>query len=249
MLNLKNISVVFGANTELERTVLDDLSLTVQTGEFVVIIGGNGSGKSTTFNIISGALNTTKGQIFINNQDVTNQSQADRAALVSKVMQDPRIGTMENLTIFENMAFALRRGQYRSLSFFNTSKRRRLCQDKLALLGMGLEDRLETLVGTLSGGQRQALSLIMALLADSKILLLDEITAALDPKSAETVMSLANTIVQEEKRTCLMITHNMTHALTYGNRTLLLKNGRFDATISAEDRVKMTPCTLAAAFV
>jgi putative ABC transport system ATP-binding protein len=163
-------------------------------------------------------------------------------------MQDPRIGSVANMSIMENMAFALERGKSRNLFPFATAERKQLFQEKLSLLGMGLENRLNELVANLSGGQRQALSLIMASLADAKILLLDEITAALDPKTATNVMQIANKIVGEEGRTCIMITHNMTQAIEYGDRTLLLANGEFVKEFSSVTKSALTPALLAAEF-
>lgn len=248
MLKLEQMSVTLGKNTPLKRTILNNLNLEVAEGEFVVIIGGNGAGKSTLFNVISGFLPVDFGRIWIAGQDMTLTPQRHRAALVSKVMQDPKVGTMENMTILENMAFAFKRGQMRGLRLFSNAQRIELFKDKLSILNMGLEHRLHTLVRDLSGGQRQALSIVMALLQDSQILLLDEITAALDPASTQSIMELTHRIVRAEKRTCIMITHDMSHALGYGDRLLLLKNGAF---IKEYDRIAksgMTPVDLAAEF-
>ncbi|WP_018122597.1 ABC transporter ATP-binding protein [Wohlfahrtiimonas chitiniclastica] len=248
MLKLESIDVVVAKGTKLEREVLSNLNLEVKKGEFSVIIGGNGAGKSTLFNVISGFMKPAKGRILIDDVDVTNASQQKRAKDVSIVMQDPRVGTMERMTILENMAFAAKRGKFRGLQFFNGKAQREFFQDRLSLLNMGLEDRLSDSVMNLSGGQRQALSLIMAILADSKILLLDEITAALDPKIAETVMYLANKIVEDSDLTCLMITHNMHHAIEYGDRTMLLKNGQFLKTFTREEKQNISAPALAAMF-
>ncbi len=211
MLQLKNINF---------STILHNVNLQVADGEFVIIIGSNGSGKSTLFNIISGYMRPDSGSIMLANKDVTWHAQDKRATSVAIVMQDPRLGTMADMTIEENLSFAYMRGQKRGLQLHNTAQLRSLFQDKLAILGMGLENRLDDLVGILSGGQRQALSLVMAIIVDYKILLLDEITAALDPKSAETVMNITAKLVREEKRTAIMITHDMQHAARYGDRTL-----------------------------
>ncbi|GAA5094813.1 ABC transporter ATP-binding protein [Wohlfahrtiimonas larvae] len=248
MLKLESIDVIVAKGTKLEREVLSGLSLEVKKGEFSVIIGGNGAGKSTLFNVISGFMKPEKGRILINDEDVTTRSQQMRAKDVSIVMQDPRVGTMERMTILENMAFAAKRGQMRGLGFFNGKAQREFFRDRLSLLNMGLENRLQDSVMNLSGGQRQALSLIMAILSDSKILLLDEITAALDPKIAENVMYLANKIVEDSHLTCLMITHNMHHALKYGDRTMLLKNGQFLKTFSKEEKHNLTAPELAGMF-
>lgn len=248
MLNLENIDVTVGKGSKLERLVLQNLSLSVKCGEFVVVIGGNGAGKSTMFNIISGFLNPDSGKVILEGKDITNLSQSSRASFVAKVMQDPRIGTIENMTIFENLAFALRRGESRGFMPFTSQRRTELFQAKLRMLNMGLESRLNELVSNLSGGQRQALSLIMAIITDSKILLLDEITAALDPQIAENVMELTAKIVQEEKRTCIMITHNMNHALKYGDRTLILKDGYFIKEYGLVEKQSLSSEQLASEF-
>ena len=186
MLTLENIKVTLNAGTKLERTVLHNLDLTVASAEFVIIVGGNGSGKSTLFNIISGFLSPCAGSISFAGKDITRTIQSRRANYIAKVMQDPKIGTIENMTIAENMAFAYKRGKRRGLQLYCNHHRQQAFRDKLAMLGMGLEDRMDELVRNLSGGQRQALSLVMAVATDARVLLLDEITAALDPASAQT---------------------------------------------------------------
>lgn len=226
MLSLRNISVTLGRGSPLECCVLNNLNLHVEPGEFVILIGGNGAGKSTLFNTISGITPIDSGSIILDKTDITNWPTDKRASLIAKVLQDPRIATIGNMTIEENLSFALKRGQYRGLTLHVSKDRRILFKEKLSHLGMGLENRLHELTGNLSGGQRQALSLIMALMSDSKVLLLDEITAALDPNMAELIMELTTRIVREEKRTTLMITHNTSHMHQYGNRTLRLENGK-----------------------
>jgi len=249
MLILRDINITLGKSSQLERKILNNLSVDIKAGEFVVVIGGNGAGKSTMFNVISGFLRPDYGQIIIDGQDATNISQIQRSALVSKVMQDPRVGTMENLTIFENMAFAFKRGQKRGLMPFFNGSSRKFFQKKLQMLNMGLENLIDEMVSNLSGGQRQAISLVMSILSDSKILLLDEITAALDPGSSEAIMQLTAKIVKEERRTCIMITHNMDHAINYGNRLLLLRNGTFIADYDADAKSKLDYATLASNFL
>jgi putative ABC transport system ATP-binding protein len=248
MLKLENIEVTLGKNTRLERKILNKLNLDVKEGEFVIIIGGNGAGKSTVFNLISGFIKADSGKISISGHNITKTSQTYRAQLVSKVIQDPKLGTMENMTILENMSFALKRGQQRGLQFFANKERIALFKEKLSILNIGLENRLHDLVSNLSGGQRQALSIIMAMLQKSKVLLLDEITAALDPISSESIMELTNSIVREQKLTCIMITHNMSHAIKYGDRLLLLKNGTFIKTYDKNSKSKLTPMNLASEF-
>lgn len=249
MLTLKAINVTLGKSSKLERKILSNLSLDIKHGEFVVVIGGNGAGKSTMFNVISGFVRPDSGQIIVDGQDITNMPQILKSGLISKVIQDPKIGTMENMTIFENMAFALRRGRKRGLTIFSNNSNKKFFQKKLQMLNMGLENVMDELVSNLSGGQRQALSLIMSILSDSKILLLDEITAALDPKSSETIMQLTAKIIKEEKRTCIMITHNMDHAISYGDRLVLLKNGSFTADYNAYAKSKLTYSDLASSFL
>jgi putative ABC transport system ATP-binding protein len=248
MLTLENIDITLGKNTKRERKVLQGLNLTVAPGEFLVLLGGNGTGKSTLFNVIAGGLKPDAGKLCIDGQDVTAMSQAQRAQAVSKVMQDPMQGTIAQMSILENMAFAYQRGQKRGLSLYDSQARRELFQDKLRLLGIGLEKRMHDQVSGLSGGQRQALSMIMAILQPTKILLLDEITAALDPASTIAVMDLANRIVREQRLTCVMITHDMAHAIQYGDRLVWLKDGQCIKSIDAATKAKMTPAELMQVF-
>ncbi|MCC8419336.1 MAG: ATP-binding cassette domain-containing protein [Rickettsia endosymbiont of Glossina mortisans submortisans] len=223
MLSLKNIEVTFGKNTKLEQKILNKLSLSTKEGEIIVIIGNNGAGKSTLFNVISGFIKPDYGKIFISKQDVTETSQIYRAGLVSTVIQDSKVGTIGNMTILENMAFAFKQGQKRGFNLFSNKLRIELFQEKLRMLDMGLENRMNELVSNLSGGQRQALSLIMSALYDAKILLFDEITAALDPGSSESIIKFTTNIIHQKKCTCIMNTHNIAHAIKYGDRLLLLK--------------------------
>jgi len=248
MLTLENIDVTLGKNTKRARKVLQGLNLTVASGEFLVLLGGNGAGKSTLFNMIAGGIAPDAGKLCIDGQDVTAMSQAQRAQAVSKVMQDPMQGTIAQMSILENMTFAYRRGQKRGLSLYDNQARRELFQDKLRLLGIGLEKRMHDQVSGLSGGQRQALSMIMAMLQPAKILLLDEITAALDPASTAAVMDLANHIVREQRLTCLMITHDMAHAIQYGDRLVWIKDGQCVKSIDAATKANMTPAELMQVF-
>lgn len=248
MLILKNINLTLGKKSALERQILKNLSLTVANNEFVTVIGGNGAGKSTMLNIVSGYLKPDSGKITLDSKDITKTKQTSRSAFIAQVMQDPKAGTMENMTILENMAFALKRGQSRNLIPLSNNTRKKLFKEKLATLGMGLENRLDELVSNLSGGQRQALSLIMAIIANSKLLLLDEITAALDPKIAETVMQIANKIIKKEQRACIMITHNMAHAIKYSDRIVVLKNGCVAKEYKDPSKQQLTPLALTAEF-
>lgn len=248
MLSLQNIDLTLAKGSKLERPVLKKLNLQVNHAEFLVIMGENGTGKSTLFNVISGFLKPDAGEVILNGKNITHLPQQFRTPLIAKVMQDPRMGTMENMTVLENMAFALKRGQNRGLKIFNNPFNQQYFREKLSLLGMGLEDRLHEQVSNVSGGQRQALSLIMAILTDAQILLLDEITAALDPKIAVSVMQLADQIVRQSKRTCIMITHHLADAIKYGDRLLILKEGKFIKEYTALEKQRLTPPQLALEF-
>jgi putative ABC transport system ATP-binding protein len=237
MLSLKNIGVFLGG-----QRVLDGLDLEVAEGEFVVIIGANGTGKSTLFNVISGTLSPTCGRVAIDGI-------ANNFSQVTRVFQDPRLGTVGNFTIFENMAFALNRHKKHRLVPFANRERREFFRERLAILGMSLENRLDDLASSLSGGQRQALSLIMSVIGGYKVLLLDEITAALDPRSSEMVMALANKIISAEGKTCLMTTHNMHHALKFGRSLLVLRNGKFDRFFTGAEKQKLTSTDLIETFI
>ena len=229
MIELKNVFITFNKGTAIENLVLKGLSLTVGQGEFVSVIGSNGAGKSTMLNAISGDCSVDSGEILIQGQNVNQSSSWQRANRVARVFQDPMAGTCEDLTIEENMALAYQRGQKRGFSF----------AIKLALLGLGLENRLTDRMGRLSGGQRQAVSLLMASLQPSSILLLDEHTAALDPKTTDFVMQLTDKIVREQKLTTLMVTHSMKQALEYGDRTVMLHQGQVAFDVSGEKRKQM----------
>ncbi len=248
MLNLKDINLTLGKGSNMSRKVLNELSLHVKQKEFVSIIGNNGAGKSTLLNVISGFMQQDSGIISLFNEDITGKSQNQRARFISKVMQDPKVGTMQNMTIFENLALAAKRGEKRGLRLFHTKERVNFFKQKLSILNMGLENRLESNVNNLSGGQRQALSLIMAVIQNFKILLLDEITAALDPSSSETIMEIANKLIRSEELSCIMITHNMKHAIKYGDRLLLMKNGNFIKEYNAQDKSLLTQMELIESF-
>ncbi|MDR1414130.1 MAG: ATP-binding cassette domain-containing protein [Puniceicoccales bacterium] len=248
MLVLKNINVSFNEGTPLHNVILRDVDLRAGNGEFITIIGGNGAGKSSLFNVITGLLRPTRGEIMLDNENVTMMSQHRRSRDVAKVMQDTRAGTMANLTIFENLAFAFMRGKHRKLLPYSTSAREKLLREKLESLGLGLEKRMDDMVENLSGGQRQVISLLMAILAPSKVLLLDEITGALDPKISDNVMALTDKIVRQAGLTTLMITHNMSHAIKYGDRMLLLANHHFLKEFAGEEKRSLSPLKLAEMF-
>ncbi len=248
MLELKNIRKTFNAGTINEKTALDGLSLTIEDGEFVTVIGGNGAGKSTMLNAIAGLWRPDSGQVLIDGVDVTKMPEHKRAKYMGRVFQDPMLGTAADMQIEENMSIALRRGKHRTLKWFITKKERELYREKLATLGLGLENRLKTKVGLLSGGQRQAVTLLMASLKTPKLLLLDEHTAALDPKTADNVLSLTDRIVRENNLTTLMITHNMNNAIEYGNRLIMLADGKVILDIKGEEKNRLTVEKLMAKF-
>ncbi|MFA9488523.1 MULTISPECIES: ABC transporter ATP-binding protein [unclassified Mannheimia] len=239
MIELNNLFITFNKGTAIENPVLRGLSLKVEQGEFVSVIGSNGAGKSTMLNAISGDCLVDSGEIIIQGNKVNNTTTWQRANQVARVFQDPMAGTCESLTIEENMALAYQRGGKRGLGFAIKRQMRELFKEKLSLLGLGLENRLTDQMGRLSGGQRQAVSLLMASLKPSNILLLDEHTAALDPKTTDFVMELTNKIVREQKLTTLMVTHSMRQALDYGDRTVMLHQGQVAFDVSGEQRQKM----------
>ncbi len=239
MIELNNLFITFNKGTVIENPVLRGLTLNVAEGEFVSVIGSNGAGKSTLLNAISGDYPIDSGEIFIQGKEVSHTTSWQRANLVARVFQDPMAGTCEALTIEENMALAYQRGRKRGLGFALNRQLRELFKEKLSLLGLGLENRLTDQMGRLSGGQRQAVSLLMASLQPSNILLLDEHTAALDPKTTAFVLELTNKIVREQKLTTLMVTHSMRQALDYGDRTVMLHQGQVAFDVAGEARKKM----------
>lgn len=240
MMQADNLKLTFNAGTAIENPALRGMSLHIRDGEFVTVIGSNGAGKSTFLNAISGDIAIDSGSIRIDGQDVTRQSAHQRAGLVARVFQDPMAGTCEGLSIEENMALAYKRGQKRGLSLSLNHSNRQFFRDKLAILKLGLENRLTDRMGLLSGGQRQAVSLLMASLRPSKILLLDEHTAALDPKTAAFVLELTDQIIQENGLTAMMVTHSMQQALDHGSRTVMLHQGQVVLDVSGEQRRGMT---------
>ena len=240
MLEIKAVKIVFHTGTVNEKTALAGVDLHLAPGEFVTVIGGNGAGKSTLLNCVSGAYAPTSGEIWIDGQNVTHMPEHRRAKLLGRVFQDPMMGTAGNMWIEENLALALRRGQKRGLRWGITQKEREMFKEQLRRLDLGLEDRLSTKVKLLSGGQRQALTLLMATLQKPKLLLLDEHTAALDPKTARKVLELSEQIIEEHGLTSLMVTHNMRDAIRYGNRLIMMHNGRVAVDVSGEEKKKLT---------
>lgn len=242
MLEVRNASKIFNltGNALDNRIALDDLNLTIEDGEFVTIIGGNGSGKSTLMNVISGVHALDNGNILIDDVDVTKMREHKRAKYLGRVFQDPNMGTAANMSIFENLMLAYRRPLRKTLKWGFNKELKDVFKQKLSSLNLNLEDRLEQSVGLLSGGQRQAITLIMATLSKPKILLLDEHTAALDPKTAKVVLEITDKIVNEEHMTTLMITHNMKDAIKYGTRLIMLANGKIIYDVKGEEKKKLT---------
>ena len=237
MLRLESVSKTFNPGTQDAKLALNKLSLHVERGDFVTIIGANGAGKSTLFNAIAGSFYTDSGSIFLDGADVTMQPEHRRARNIGRLFQDPMLGTAPGMSIEENLALSSGKGGWLSTI---TAKERRLFRDRLALLDMGLEDRMRQPVGLLSGGQRQALTLLMATMNPPKLLLLDEHTAALDPATAEKVLLLTRYIVEGNQLTCLMITHNMQSALELGNRTIMMNHGQVVFDVRDEARKGLT---------
>ena len=248
MLKIDNIHKTFHPGTINEKHALNGVCLSLDEGDFVTVIGGNGAGKSTTLNAVAGLWPIDSGKIFIGGDDVTRLSEHKRARYLGRVCQDPMTGTATTMSIEENMAIAARRGESRGLSWGITKKERGEYRRMLATLDLGLEDRLASKVGLLSGGQRQAITLLMAAIKKPRLLLLDEHTAALDPKTAAKVLAATERIVQKDHLTTLMITHNMRDAIVHGNRLIMMYEGRIALDIAGEDKKKLTVEQLLAKF-
>ena len=240
MLELKNLYKTFNAGTVNEKRAIDGLDLTLEDGDFVTIIGGNGAGKSTTLNLIAGVFPADQGNIILDGVDITRLPEHKRAKHLGRVFQDPMMGTAATMGIEENLALANRRGQRRTLRPGITAQEREKFRKQLAALGLGLEDRMTSKVGLLSGGQRQALTLLMATLKKPRLLLLDEHTAALDPKTADKVLQITEEIVARDKLTTLMVTHNMKHAIQYGNGLIMMDAGKVVVDIRGEEKKNLT---------
>lgn len=240
MLELINVCKTFNPGTVNAKTALNDLNLTLNDGDFVTVIGGNGAGKSTMLNAIAGSFQIDSGKIVIDGTDVTGLPEHKRAAFLGRVFQDPMMGTAPTMQIEENLALAARRGQHRGLRWGITRAERAEYQKRLHALDLGLEDRMTAKVGLLSGGQRQALTLLMASLQKPKLLLLDEHTAALDPATAAKVLELSDRIVRENQLTAMMITHNMKDAIVHGNRLIMMNEGHIILDIEGEEKKKLT---------
>lgn len=240
MVEIENLSKTFHPGEVNEVTAVTDVTLSIPVGQFLVIIGGNGSGKSTLLNLISGTFLPDRGKISISGKDVTSVPEHNRAGLIGRVFQDPMKGTAAGLTVEENFALAAARGEFRGLGRALNSKLRAQICDQLALLGLGIEYRLKAKVGLLSGGQRQAISVLMAVFRRPSLLLLDEHTAALDPRASKKIMELTRSIVRGQKLTTIMITHNMTHCLDTGDRTVMMSRGAIVRDLPRETLDQMT---------
>lgn len=248
MLELRHVSKTFNKGTVNEKVALDDVSLKLENGDFVTVIGGNGAGKSTMLNAIAGVWAIDAGQIIIDGKDVTGIPEHKRAKFLGRVFQDPMNGTAATMQIDENMALARRRGSSRTLRWGITKKERQEYADMLAPLNLGLEKRMTSKVGLLSGGQRQAITLLMAAMNDPSLLLLDEHTAALDPKTAAKVLALSDQIIEESHLTAIMVTHNMLDAIKHGNRLVMMNEGKIVLDIKGEEKKNLTVEYLLDAF-
>ena len=240
MLKIEHVNITFNKNTVNERRALQDVNLTLESGDFVTVIGSNGAGKSTLLNVVSGTYEADNGKVLLDGKDITYLKEHKRARQIGRLFQDPLKGTAPHMTIEENLGLAYSRGKKRGFSMGVKKSDEEFFREKLRELNLGLEDRLKTPMGLLSGGQRQAVTLLMATIVTPALLLLDEHTAALDPKTAEQVMRLTDEIVKEHSITTLMITHNIKNALEYGNKTLVMSQGKALMVLSGEERANMT---------
>ena len=248
MLELKHIHKTFNPGTVTEKRAICDLSVTLNDGDFVTVIGGNGAGKSTMLNLIAGVYGVDEGAILLDGIDVTADPEYKRAKFLGRVFQDPMMGTAGNMGIEENLAMAYRRGKKRGLGWGISKEERALYREKLSMLGLGLEDRLTSKVRLLSGGQRQAVTLLMATLQNPRLLLLDEHTAALDSKTAHKVLSITEKIVAENQLTTLMVTHNMKDAIRYGNRLIMMHEGKIIYDVAGEAKKQLQVADLLQKF-
>ncbi len=240
MLKIENVRKVFNENTVNEKIAIKNLNLKINEGDFVSVIGGNGAGKSTLLNLIAGVFPLSGGEIFLDDENISLYEEYERAKLIGRVFQDPLMGSASDMEIIENLALANKRSKKRRLKFGISTEDRKLFIEKVKQLELGLEDRLNTKVGLLSGGQRQALTLLMATLDKPKLLLLDEHTAALDPKIAKRVLELTDELIKADNITTFMVTHNMRDAIEYGNRLIMMHDGEIILDISGEEKSNLT---------
>jgi len=245
---MNGLTTIFNKGTADEKCAINELSLQIKSGDFITVIGSNGAGKTTLLNLISGTYFPDKGAIFIDGNDVTRIPEYKRASYIGRIFQDPLRGTAASMSIEENLAMAEKRGQKRGLKWGVTKAKRERYRDILSVLELGLEDRLKDPAGLLSGGQRQTLTLLMVTLSIPKLLLLDEHTAALDPKTAHKVLLLSNQMVEENNLTAIMVTHNMQQAIEYGNRMIMLHEGQVRFDVSGEKKKNLTVETLVKSF-
>lgn len=241
MLELKNVSVIYGRGTANQRNALDGVSLKADKGDFITVIGSNGAGKSTLLGAIAGSCPVSGGSIILDGEDITRKPEHKRACSIGRLFQNTLAGTAPGMTVEENLGLAYGRGSRRGLGRCISAQDRRLFKERLETLGLGLENMLDVKVGVLSGGQRQAITLLMATMITPKLLLLDEHTAALDPKTAQQVMNITKQVVQRDNITTLMVTHNIAGALSAGNKTLVLNQGRVLTVLEGEKRAQLTP--------
>lgn len=241
MLELKNVSVIYGRGTANQRNALDGVSLKADKGDFITVIGSNGAGKSTLLGAIAGSCPVSGGSIILDGEDITRKPEHKRACSIGRLFQNTLAGTAPGMTVEENLGLAYGRGSRRGLGRCISAQDRRLFKERLETLGLGLENMLDVKVGVLSGGQRQAITLLMATMITPKLLLLDEHTAALDPKTAQQVMNITKQVVQRDNITTLMVTHNIAGALSAGNKTLVLNQGRVLTVLAGEKRAQLTP--------
>lgn len=240
MLHIRNLLKIFNKGTVSENTVFHNLSLDIRNGDFITIIGSNGAGKSTLLNIISGSIEADEGLLTLGDKEISNLPEHKRTRFMGRVFQNPSMGTSPSMTILENLSMAYNKGKKYGISFGISKKNIPYFKELLSMLNLGLEDKLHTKVGLLSGGQRQALSLLMAAMSDPSLLLLDEHTAALDPKTSETIIQLTEKIVRDKNITTLMVTHNLNHAIKLGNRLVMMHRGEVILDISGEDKKNLT---------
>lgn len=249
MLEIKNVTKVFNKNTINEKIALDNITLTLNEGDFVTVIGGNGAGKSTLLNLIAGVHSLDSGKIIVDNvNDISLHKEHKRAKYIGRVFQDPMMGTAADMGIAENLALAKKRGERRTLKFGISNSDQKSFKESLSLLGLSLENRLNDKVGLLSGGQRQAITLLMATLKKPKLLLLDEHTAALDPTTAKKVLELTEKLVEKDNLTTFMVTHNMQDAIDYGNRLIMMYDGKIIFDINQEEKANLTVSDLLSMF-